>query len=63
MTEGILKQLVSDLEKIELTNKIAMEFIRTLATEGNGYWAKSAEQVLIAINNGGNSTPQPVEEE
>ena len=61
--EGILKQLISDLEKIELTNKIAIEFIKTLAMEGNGYWAKSAEQVLIAINNGGNSPTQPIVEE
>ena len=61
--EGILKQLISDLEKIELTNKIAIEFIKTLAMEGNGFWAKSAEQVLIAINNGGNSPTQPIVEE
>ena len=61
--EGILKQLISDLEKIELTNKIAIEFIKTLAMEGNGYWAKSAEQVLIAINNRGNSPTQPIVEE
>ena len=58
MTENILKQMVDELGRMEMRDKIATAFIIKLIEEGNGFWAKTAEQVLIAMNNGGNSNKE-----
>ena len=60
MTEGMLKTLMKEIEKYEMRNRVAVNFLTKLATEGNGYWAKSASQGLIAMNNDGNSNPEVV---
>ena len=57
MKGAILEKLIQEVEEIEMQNKIMVEFIQRLIDDANGYWSKSAEQLMIAIQNRGNSVP------
>jgi len=57
MKGAILEKLIQEIDDIEMQNKIMVEFIQRLIDDANGYWSKSAEQLMVAIKNRGNSVP------
>lgn len=57
MRSDLLEKLIQEMDDIEMQNKIMVEFIQRLIDDANGYWSKSAEQLMIAIQNRGNSLP------
>ena len=57
MRGDLLERLIKEIDVIEMQNKIMVEFIQRLIDDANGYWSKSAEQLMIAIQNRGNSAP------
>ena len=57
MRSDLLEKLIQEMDDIEMQNKIMVEFIQRLIDDANGYWSKSAEQLMVAIKNRGNSVP------
>ncbi len=54
----VLKKMMDELAKMELRDKIATDFIKRVVKEGSGFFAKTAEKTLIAMDNNGNSSKE-----
>lgn len=57
MKGAILEKLIQEIEEIEMQNTMMIEFLQRIIDDANGYWSKSAEQLMVAIKNRGNSVP------